>query len=107
MRFFLVKISIFMVTISDDLFLSHRPGFSNFPFLFPHFPYVYYVKCRISPFPHKKTTFFPRFIFSRASDNTTSQNIGGTNAWAVLHLKLWGDRPPIPPRSPSLLAVHP
>src|SRR6218665_2704017 len=43
------KISIFRVKISDDLFLffSHRPGSSDFSFLFPHFPYVYYVKCRI------------------------------------------------------------
>ena len=41
------KISIFRVKISDDLFFSHRPGSSDFPFLFSHFPYVYYVKCRI------------------------------------------------------------
>src|SRR6218665_3817503 len=41
------KISIFRVKISDDLFFSHRPGSSDFSFLFPHFPYVYYVKCRI------------------------------------------------------------
>src|SRR6218665_888053 len=41
------KISIFRVKISDDLFFSHRPGSSDFSFLFPHFPYVYYVICRI------------------------------------------------------------
>src|SRR6218665_1414998 len=41
------KISIFRVKISDDLFFSHRLGSSDFPFLFSHFPYVYYVKCRI------------------------------------------------------------
>src|SRR6218665_1713092 len=35
-----------------------------------------------------KNTFFTLFILSRASDNTTSQNIGGTDAWAVPHLKL-------------------
>jgi len=35
------------------------------------------------PFLTRKTHFFTRFILSRASDNTTSQNIGGTNAWAV------------------------
>ena len=44
---FRVKTSIFRVKISDDLFFSHRLGFGDFPFLFPHFPYVYYVKCRI------------------------------------------------------------
>src|SRR6218665_817421 len=41
------KMSIFRVKISDDLFFSHRLGSSDFPFLFSHFPYVYYVKCRI------------------------------------------------------------
>ena len=37
------------------------------------------------------------FLLSRASDNTTSQNIGGTDAWAVSHLKFcWGTFPPVP-----------
>jgi len=39
-------------------FFSHRPGFPNFAFLFSGCPYLYYVKCRIWPFPHKKNTFF-------------------------------------------------
>src|SRR6218665_2593167 len=48
-------------------------------------------------------TFFTLFTLSRASDNTTSQNIGGTDAWAVPHLKcFWGDHPPAPHRSPPL-----
>src|SRR6218665_4158666 len=25
------------------IFFSHRPGFSDFPFVFPDFPYLYYV----------------------------------------------------------------
>src|SRR6218665_553904 len=50
----------------------------------------------------KKNTFITLFILSRTSDNTTSQNIGETNAWAVPHLKLWGARPPSPPRFPPL-----
>src|SRR6218665_10496 len=54
-------------------------------------------------FPRNKNTFFTLFILSRASDNTTSQNIGGTDAWAVPHLKFWGNRLPQPPRSPPLL----
>src|SRR6218665_1239298 len=45
--FFRVKMSIFRVKISDDLFFSHRHGSLDFPFLFPHFPYIYYVKCPI------------------------------------------------------------
>ena len=48
------------------------------------------------------TPFFTLFVLSCASDNTTSQNIGGTDAWAVPHLTFWGDRPPSPPRSPPM-----
>jgi len=48
------------------------------------------------------TLFFTLFVLSRASDNTISQNIGGTDAWAVPHLKFFGDRPPVPPRSPPM-----
>ena len=44
MSIFRVKMSIFRVKISDGLFFSHRPGSLDFPFLFPHFPYIYYVK---------------------------------------------------------------
>ena len=38
------------------------------------------------------------------SDNTTSQNIGGTDTWAVPHLKFGGDRPPKSP--PMVLTFH-
>src|SRR6218665_1262750 len=38
-------------------FFSHRPGFSDFPFLFPDSPYLYCVKCRIhDPFFTRKNT---------------------------------------------------
>src|SRR6218665_1565531 len=42
------------------------------------------------------TPFFTLFVLSRAFDNTTSQNIGGTDAWAIPHLKFGGTvpRPP-------------
>ena len=56
------------------------------------------------PFLARKTPFFTLFILSRASDNNTSLNIRGTNAWAVPHLKFCGDRPPSPPRSPPLFS---
>src|SRR6218665_109650 len=89
MRFFRKKFSFsrpkFLMT-----FFSHRPGFSDFA-LFT------VIKCHIRPFLHKKnhyfldkTIFFTLFILSRASDNTTCLNIGGTNAWAVPHLKFLG-----------------
>src|SRR6218665_471888 len=58
LMFFSEKVSIFRAKISHDLFFSHQPGFSDFPFLFPDFPYLYYVKCRIWPFPHKKNHYF-------------------------------------------------
>src|SRR6218665_4001758 len=48
------------------------------------------------------TLFFTLFVLSRASDNTASQNIRGTDAWAVPHLKFWGTVPRVPPRSPPL-----
>src|SRR6218665_2642442 len=101
------KISISRVKISDDLFFSHRPGSSDFSFLFPHFPYVYCVKCRIyDHFLTRKTQFFTLFMLSRTSDNTTPQNIGGDQCMGgPPHLKFWGDRPPqSPPRSPPLAA---
>ena len=46
------------------------------------------------------TPLFTLFVLSRTSNNTTSQNIGGTDAWAVPHLKFWEDRPPSPPLGP-------
>jgi len=93
-------------------FFSHRPGFSDFPFLFPDCPYLYYIKWLnvvYDPFHTRKTTifrkefrydtFFTLFVLSRASDKTTSQNIGGTDSWAVPHLKFWGGPSPSPLRS--------
>src|SRR6218665_3100153 len=41
-------------------------------------------------------TIFTLFILSHTSDNTTSLNIGGTNAWAVPTSNFGGDRPPAP-----------
>src|SRR6218665_118276 len=96
---------VFTPKISDDLFLFwHRPGFSDFPVLTV-------IKCPIRPFLHRKnhyfikeflnkTMFFTPFILSHTSDNTTSLNIGGTNAWAVPHLNFFGGRPPPPPPGP-------
>src|SRR6218665_90241 len=47
------------------------------------------------------TPFLSQFVlFLTRTHNSTSQNIGGTDAWAVLHLKFWGDRSLSPPKSP-------
>src|SRR6218665_1805779 len=113
MTVFPEKISIFTAKISDDLFFCHRPGFLDFPFLFPDFPYLHYVKCRICPFPHKKnhckTTISDTFFSSVRTLARIRQH----------YSKYWGDgtpkiggggRPmyPSPPRSPplKLRAIH-
>src|SRR6218665_26670 len=83
MTFFLGKIYIFRVKISDDLFLVIDLVFRNFPFFSHIFHMFTMLNVVYHPFLTRKTHFFTRFILSRASDNTTSQNIGGTNAWAV------------------------
>src|SRR6218665_82910 len=88
------KISIFRVKISDDLFLVIDLVLRIFPFIFRMFTMLNVV---YDHFLTRKPPFFTLFILSRTSDNTTSQNIGGTNAWAVPHLKFGGDRPPSPP----------
>src|SRR6218665_4158491 len=48
------------------------------------------------------THFLLCSCFRTHPTNTTSQNIGVTDAWAVPHLKFWGDRPPVPHRSPPM-----
>jgi len=74
--------------------------FRIFPFFFRIFTMLNVI---YDPFLTRKTPFFTLFILSRAPENTTSQNIGGTDAWAVPHLKLfWGDRPLSP-----FLGLHP
>src|SRR6218665_2044279 len=41
-------------------------------------------------------TCFSQFVLCITSNNSTSQNIGGTDAWAVPTHQIWGDRPPSP-----------
>jgi len=85
-------------------FFNHRPGFSNFPSLLPNFPDLYFVTYRTQPFPHKKNTIFTLFILLRASDNTTSQNIGGDECMGRPPTSNFGgDRPPSSPRFSPLL----
>src|SRR6218665_2304321 len=94
---------IFTPKISHDLFLVID--------LFSDFPLFTVIKCSIRPFLHRKNhyfrkeflnslirQFFTLFILSHTSDNIASLNIGGTNAWAIPHLKFWGDHPHGPGR---------
>src|SRR6218665_2681596 len=80
-----------------DLVLRIFPFFSHIFRMFTVLNVVY------DHFLTRKTQFFTLFMLSRTSDNTTSQNIGGTNAWAVPPPQIfWGTVPPVPPRSPPL-----
>ena len=81
----------------DDLFLVMDQIFQIFPFFSQIFPIFAMLNVVFEPFLTRKTPFFTLFILSRASNNTTSLNIGGTNAWAVAPPQILVDRPPSPP----------
>jgi len=74
-------------------FFSHRPGFRIFSFFSQIFHIFTMLHVIYDPFLTRKTPFFTLFILSHASDNTTSQNIGGTDAWTVPPPQILGDRP--------------
>ena len=61
--------------------------FSHYDQILPCFSQILPIFAMLNvifdPFLTRKTPFFTLLILSRASDNTTSLNIGGTNAWAV------------------------
>jgi len=65
----------------------HGQVFRIFPFFSQIFRFFTMLNVVYDPFLIRKTPFFTLFILSRASDNTTAQNIGGTDEWAVPHLK--------------------
>jgi len=60
-----------------------------------------YFRANIS----SSTPFFSQFVLCHASNDTTSRNIGETDAWVVPHLKFWVTVPPVPPKSPPMLYV--
>src|SRR6218665_2280582 len=74
-----------------DLVLRFFPFFSHIFRMFTMLNVVY------DHFLPKKTKFFTLFMLSRTSDNTTSQNIGGTNAWAVPPPQIFGGTVPHSP----------
>src|SRR6218665_2448802 len=49
--------------------------------------------------------FYCHFVLSHASLNTTSTNIRGTDAWAVPHLKFFGEPSPSSPKSPPMALI--
>ena len=107
-RFF-GKFSSSTAKISDDLFSVIHQVFRIFHF----FSQILRMFNVVWPFPHKNNhyfrkeslydTFFSLFVLSRESDNTTSQNIGGTDAWAVPPPPIvWGE-----PSDPVPLGLRP
>src|SRR6218665_961360 len=91
------KISIFRVKISDDLFLVIDLVLRIFPFFSHIFRMFTMLNVVYDHFLTRKPPFFTLFILSRISDNTASQNIGGTNAWAVPPPQILGGPSPQSP----------
>src|SRR6218665_3031972 len=96
--------SIFTAKISDDLFLVIDQVFQIYPFFSQNFRIFTMLNVVYDPFLARKTPFFTLFILSRASDNTTSQNIGGGRMHGPSPTSQFlGDRPPSPTRYPPLI----
>src|SRR6218665_3779619 len=87
---------IFAAKISHDLFFVIDQIFLIFPFFSQIFPMFAMLNVIFDPFLTGKTPFFTLFILSRTSDNSTSLNIGGTNAWAVPTSNFGGPSPHSP-----------
>ena len=93
------------------LAFSHRP---HFVCLLPVSTVWNLIYNTYDPFLHETPlyqnkkflhhTFFSHFILCHASNNTTSRNIGGTDAWAVPPPQIFGETfPPFPPpKSPHV-----
>ena len=96
MTFFSGKNFHFTPKISDDLFLVIDQVFRISPFFSQIFRIFTMLNVVYDPFLTRKTPFFTLLILSSASDNTTSKNIGGTDAWAVPPPHILGDRPSVP-----------
>jgi len=94
--------------ISHDLFLVIDHDFRIFHIFF----YIFHIfsACNViyDPFSTRKTpisgnnSLYDTFLllcscFRTHPTNTTFQNIGRTDAWAVPHLNFFGIRPPSPP----------
>src|SRR6218665_2607194 len=103
------NISIFRLKISDDLFLVIDLVLRIFPFFSHIFRMFTMFNVVYDHFVTRKTPFFTLFILSCTSDNTASQNIGGTNAWAVPPPQIFGGTVPQSPLGlrPCLYRLYP
>src|SRR6218665_1006076 len=84
-------------------FLVIDQSFQIFSFFSQIFPIFAMLNVIFDPFLTRKTPFVTLFILLRASDNTTSLNIGGPMHGPSSTSNFWGDRPPVPLRYPPLL----
>ena len=100
---------VFTPKILMSFFLVIDQVFQIFPFFFQILHIFTLLKGRIWPFLHKKKryfrkeflddTFFTLFVLSRASDNTTSQNIvGGERMLGPPPVQILGGPSPSPPQ---------
>src|SRR6218665_1484651 len=80
-------------------FFSHRPGSSDFSFLFPHFPYVYCVKMSYITISSQEKHNFSLCSCFYAHPTTLGLLLkilgGGPMHGRSPHLKFWGDSPPL------------
>src|SRR6218665_140184 len=84
--------------LSFFCFFLSSTRFFRFSFAFPRFPLSFLCEMSyLTLSSQEKHLFYSVDTFTRIRQHYTSLNIGGTNAWAVPHLKFWGDRPPSPP----------
>src|SRR6218665_1879188 len=92
------KIFILRVKISNEVFLVIDLVLRIFPFFSHIFRMFTMLNVVYDHFLTRKPPLFTLFILSLTSDNTTSQNIGGTNARAVPPPQTFGRTiPPVLP----------
>src|SRR6218665_3737449 len=85
-------------------FLVIDQVFRIFPFFYQIFRIFTVFNVVYDPFLTRKTPFYTLFILSRASDNTTTQNIGGDGCMGRSPTSNFGGTaPPVSPRSLPLL----
>src|SRR6218665_1646677 len=83
-------------------FFSHRPGFSDFPFLSPDFPYLYLLNVVYDPFLTRKTPFLLCSYFCAHPTTLLLKILGGRMHGPSPHLKFGGG-----PSSQSTLGLRP
>src|SRR6218665_2723743 len=100
------RISILTPKIYDDVF-SHRNYFVCFfcLSLLSEIGYITYMtqEPRFQNNTFLLDTFFSQFVLCLTSNNSTSQNIVGTDTWVVHQPQILGGPFPKPPKSPPVV----